>query len=77
MPCWLLEDQVSAGELLLSAPGLASSSEDEYESLIVREECGRVAQKDDEWSDSLRGQRRGQTVEELGQPPGPPENLLS
>lgn len=56
--------------------GLASSSEDEYESLIVREECG----KDDEWSDNLWSRGEGRQWKSWGtpQPPtGPPERLLS
>lgn len=50
--------------------GLASSSQDEDESLIVREECG--VQKHDEWSD-IQTERWGTPQP----PPGPPERLLS
>lgn len=47
--------------------GLASSSEDEYESLIVREECGW----DDEWSDILRSRGEGRQWKILGAPLSP------
>lgn len=44
--------------------GLASSSEDEYESFIVREKCGR----DDEWSDILRSRGEGRRWKVFGAP---------